>query len=104
MSQTNTPEPTETTERKPRGPLVLARPVKNSIAGSTVVKATRSRQIHVLPSDASVTLCGINTERWAEQVDVDADAKVTCPLCGKAMKAAAKEAATAGADSAVDES
>ena len=56
------------------------------------MQAKRSPQVHVLPADATRTLCNIDTTKWVESVDVDPDAKVTCPLCAKAMKTAAKEA------------
>ena len=108
MSQTTTPEPTtpeptDPTERKPRGPLVLARPIRNTLPHSTLVKATRSAQIHVLPADATRTLCSIDVSKWAAQGEVAEDAKVTCPICAREMKQAVKDAAD-DENSGVDES
>ena len=80
------------TDPATRRPLTLTRPVKNTLPASSLVQAKRSPQVHVLPADATRTLCNIDTTKWVESVDVDPDAKVTCPLCAKAMKTAAKEA------------
>jgi hypothetical protein len=66
--------------------LTLSKPVKNTLDGSTVVKATRSPQSHVLVSGETVTLCAIDVSKWAAQAELQADAKVTCPLCAKALK------------------
>lgn len=88
----NTNAPATAAEKKPRGPLVLAKPIKNTLTGSTLVKAARSQQIHVLPADTTTTLCGINVTKWAEQADVDA-ATTNCPLCASAVKAATAKAA-----------
>jgi hypothetical protein len=78
---------TRTTEPATRRPLTLARPVRNSLDGSTVVQAKRSIQRHVLPADTTLTLCVIDTAKWVERVDVDANAKINCPLCAAALKA-----------------
>jgi hypothetical protein len=78
---------TATTNPATRKSLTLNRPVKNTLDGSTVVQAKRSPQVHVLPDGTTVTLCNINTAKWAEQVTVEDGAKVTCPLCAKALKA-----------------
>lgn len=98
MSETTTPEPTEPTERNPRGPLTLTRPVKLTIEGATLVQAKRSPQIHVLVADKATTLCNINTAKWVERVDVPADARINCPVCAKMLKQAAKDATTDGPD------
>ncbi len=81
-----------TTERKPRGPLTLKRPVKNTLDGSSLVQAKRSQQIHVLPADQTRTLCNIDTAKWSDEPTVHETGKVTCPLCAKAMKEAGKPA------------
>jgi hypothetical protein len=88
--------------RKPRGPLTLNRPVKLTLDGATLAKATRSQQIHVLPAGEATTLCSIDTTKWAQPDDVEANAKVTCPLCAKAMKQAAKDAAEDAAEDVAD--
>jgi hypothetical protein len=77
-----------TTERKP---LTLRRPVKNTLDGSTLVRAARGQQRHVLPAKAMTTLCGIDTGKWVELVDVTGE-KVNCPPCAAALKALAKKA------------
>jgi hypothetical protein len=74
-----------------RGPLTT-KPVKNTLDGSTIVRATRSPQFHVLPAGETVTLCQIDVTKWSAQADVAEDAKVNCPPCVKAMRAKAAEA------------
>jgi hypothetical protein len=89
-----TPPTTEpAAERKPRGPLTLNRPVKLALEGATLAKATRSPQVHVLAAGETTTLCAIDTTKWAQPDQVADDAKVTCPLCARQMKQAAKDAA-----------
>jgi hypothetical protein len=80
-----------------RRALVLARPVKNTLPSSTVVKSKRSPQFHVLPADRTTTLCGIETSKWSTPDEVAAGAKVNCPLCAEALKAEAKAANAADA-------
>lgn len=88
----NTNAPATTTPAK-RASLVLAKPIRNTLEGSTLVQAKRSPQVHVLLAGAKLTLCRIDTSRWNERVDVAGDAKVSCPVCGAAMKAATAKAA-----------
>ncbi len=80
------------TAAKTRGPLTLDKPVKNTLEGSTLVKAARSQQVHVLPADAKLTLCRIDVSKWSEKTDVDA-ATTNCPVCASALKAATVKAA-----------
>ena len=47
-----------------RRPLVLDKPVRNSLADATTVAATRSQQLHVLPAGTTRTLCNIDTVKW----------------------------------------
>jgi hypothetical protein len=82
----NSPTTDPAPDRKPRGPLVLNRPAKLTLAGATLAKATRSRQVHVLPADTTTTLCGIATERWAKADEVAAGGKITCPICARLQK------------------
>jgi hypothetical protein len=77
-----------TTERKP---LTLKRPVANTLEGSSLVRAARGQQRHVLPAKATTTLCGIDSGKWIELVNVS-DEKVNCPPCAAALKALAKKA------------
>lgn len=75
-----------------RRPLTLKKAVANTLDGSTIVKAKRSPQRHVLPAaGATVTLCGIDSSKWAGQDEVS-DTTVNCPPCGEALKALAKQA------------
>jgi hypothetical protein len=85
-----------------RRPLTLSKAAKNTLEGSTLVKASRSPQVHVLPAGKTRTLCAIETTKWASQPTVIEDGKITCPLCAEALKAAAKEAKEA-ANAASDE-
>jgi hypothetical protein len=79
---------TTTTTRKP---LVLAKAVRNTLDWSTIVKAKRSQQRHVLLAASTRTLCGIDTAKWRERDDVS-ETTVTCPVCAAELKAAAKKA------------
>jgi hypothetical protein len=72
-----------------RKPLTLKKPVANTLDGTTIVKAKRSPQRHVLPKGEKVTLCRIDTAKWAAQDDVT-ETTVTCPLCAEALKVEAK--------------
>ena len=56
MSDTTAPAATA----PKRASLVLAKPIKNSLPGSTLVQAKRSPQVHVLPAGATRTLCAID--------------------------------------------
>jgi hypothetical protein len=76
MSSTTTPA---------RKPLVLAKPARNTLPDSTIVKATRSQQRHVLPAGETKTLCGMDTAKWSAQDEVS-ETTVTCPLCAEATK------------------
>jgi hypothetical protein len=70
---------------------VLAKGVKNTLAGAELVRAKKGAQRHVLASGETRTLCAINTATWTETV-VEPDALVTCPYCAATLKAAAKAA------------
>ncbi|MGH3079016.1 MAG: hypothetical protein ACRDPZ_12650 [Gaiellaceae bacterium] len=78
-----------TAKRGGRQPLVLAKGVKNTLAGSGLTRAKKGAQRHVLVSGETRTLCGIDTQSWQEAV-VEPDALVTCPLCAQAVKEAAR--------------
>jgi hypothetical protein len=79
------------TTKSERKPLVLSKAVKNTLDRSTIVKAKRSQQRHVLPAETSRTICGIDTARWSEHDEVT-ETTVTCPLCAEQLKALAKKA------------
>jgi hypothetical protein len=74
-----------------RKPLTLKKPVANTLDGSTIVKAKRSPQRHVLPKGKTVTLCRIDTGKWAAK-DEATETTVTCPLCAEGLKAEALKA------------
>jgi hypothetical protein len=44
----------------------------------------------VLPAERTVTLCAIDTTKWAEQAEVAANEKVNCTLCAEQLKVEAK--------------
>jgi hypothetical protein len=78
-----------TAKKGGRKPLVLAKGVKNTLAGSGLARAKKGAQRHVLASGETTTLCGIDSTAWIEKV-VEDEQLVTCPLCAKALKEAAK--------------
>jgi hypothetical protein len=81
-----------TTATTKRAPLALAKGVKNTLDGSTIVQAKGSVQRHVLAAGSETTLCRINTAKWSAKAEVADDATVSCPLCADALKAEAKKA------------
>jgi hypothetical protein len=79
------------TSKNARKSLVLAKPAKNTLSGSTIVRAKRSQQRHVVRAETVRTLCGIDTTKWRERDEVT-ETTVSCPVCADALKVAAKEA------------
>lgn len=68
--------------------------MENTLPNSSMARAKKGTQRHVIAGDETRTLCGIDTTKWSEKVDVE-DETVNCPLCAEALKAAAKGAKVA---------
>lgn len=78
-----------------RRPLTLAKPVKNTLEDSTLVKAKRSPQRHVLPAGSERALCGVNPSGWAATDEEFTETTVNWPFCADALKAKKAKQATA---------
>ncbi len=87
----NTNAPATTPPAK-RAPLVLAKPIRNTLEKSTLVQAKRSPQVHVLLKGANRTLCAIDVSKWVEMTTIE-DGKISCPVCASALKATVAKAA-----------
>ena len=81
---------TETADERPA--CVLAKPVRNTLAGSGLARAKKGNQRHVLAVSETKTLCGIDTTSWAEKVVVEDETTTNCPYCATALEEAAKAA------------